>query len=228
MNMNEPGFILNCWHAVGLGFWNFIFKILNRVEILGKENIPGPEERSVLILSNHISAIDPFLIAITSLRYFSKVRWRAPAKEELFNYPVIRNILWSWGAFPVRRGKGDHEAMSQMTRMLEDSVVVLFPEGTRSKDGTLLKGRAGVGKIIWEGRPAKILPVLVEGTNRILPKGRILPSIGKKTRIYYGRPIDLSPYYSTEPAIEVTQRMVDEIISVLHDMQKEVDFKYEK
>lgn len=224
--MNEPGFILNCWHAIGLSFWNFIFKILNRVEVLGKENIPRPGESSVLILSNHISAIDPFLIAVTSLSYFSKVCWRAPAKEELFNYPVIRNILASWGAFPVRRGKGDYKAMNQMTQMLRDSLMVLFPEGTRSKEGVLLKGKAGVGKIIWEGRPAKILPVLIEGTNRILPKGRIFPSVGKKTRIYYGRPIDLSPYYLKEPTIELTQKMADEVMSTLHDMQKEINFRY--
>ena len=186
----RPGFLSKCWYGIGLGFWQIIFKVLNRVEVLGSENRPKKGEGSVLLLSNHISAIDPFLIAITSYPLFSTVRWRAPAKEELFRYPVVRNIIAAWGAFPVRRGKKDHEAMYQMALMLKDSVVVIFPEGTRSRDGLLLKGRPGVGKIIWDARPSKIIPLVVEGTNRILPKGRIFPAVGKKTRIYYGKPMD--------------------------------------
>jgi 1-acyl-sn-glycerol-3-phosphate acyltransferase len=224
--LRKPGFLLNCWIAVALGFWNLIFKGFNRVEILGKENRPLKNDRSVLLLSNHISAIDPFLIVITSHPYFSPVFWHAPAKEELFDYPVVRNIIASWGAFPVRRGKRDHEAMNQMTKMLQDGVILLFPEGTRSKDGSLLKGRPGVGKIIWEARPDKIIPVVVEGTNRVLPRGKIIPRPGKKTRIYYGKPIDLSPYYQKEPAIEVTQQMVDEVIEFFQKMQKEMHFKF--
>jgi 1-acyl-sn-glycerol-3-phosphate acyltransferase len=222
----KPGFLLNCWIAVGLGFWNLIFKGFNRVEILGKENRPLKNDRSVLLLSNHISAIDPFLIVITSLSYFSPVFWHAPAKEELFDYPVVRNIIASWGAFPVRRGKRDHEAMNQMAKMLQDGVILLFPEGTRSKDGSLLKGRPGVGKIVWEARPDKIIPVVVEGTNWVLPRGKIIPRPGKKTRIYYGKPIDLSPYYQKEPVIEVTQQMVDEVMGTFQKMQKEMHFKF--
>lgn len=223
---NRPGFFIKCWYGIGLGFWNIIFKVFNKVDILAPENRPEKGEGSVLLLSNHISAIDPFLIAVTSYPFFSPVRWRAPAKEELFRYPVVRNIIAAWGAFPVRRGKGDYEAMNQMVRMLKESVVVIFPEGTRSRDGLLLKGRPGVGKIIWEGRPSRIIPVVVEGTNWILPKGQIFPSVGKRTRIYYGKSIDLSAYYPMEPTIEVTQKMADEIISRLGIMQKEMNFRF--
>jgi 1-acyl-sn-glycerol-3-phosphate acyltransferase len=223
---NAPGFLSKCWYGIGLGFWIIIFKIFNKVEVLGAENRPRQGEGSLLLLSNHISAIDPFLIAVTSYPFFSPVRWRAPAKEELFRYPVIRNIIAAWGAFPVRRGKGDYEAMNQMVRMLKDSVVVIFPEGTRSRDGLLLKGRPGVGKIIWEARPSRIIPVVVEGNNWILPKGRIFPAVGKKTRIYYGKPMDFSSYYQHEPTLEITQKMVDEVIATLKKMEEEMGFKF--
>jgi 1-acyl-sn-glycerol-3-phosphate acyltransferase len=223
---DKPGFLTQCWCGVGLGFWNIVFKRLNTIEILGTENRPYHGEGSVLLLSNHISAIDPFLIAVTSYNYFSPVRWRAPAKEELFRYPIVRNIIAAWGAFPVKRGKGDYEAMNQMVKMLKESVMVIFPEGTRSRDGALLRGRAGVGKIIWEAKPAKIIPVVVEGTNWILPKGRIIPSAGKRTRIYYGKPIDFNPYDSEPPTIESSQRMVDVVMKRLKEMQEEMQFRY--
>ena len=223
---NTPGFLSKCWYGIGLGFWNIIFKILNKVEVLGEENRPKKGDPSVLLLSNHISAIDPFLIAVTSYTLFSPVRWRAPAKEELFRYPVIRNIISAWGAFPVRRGKGDYEAMNKMVQMLKESVVVIFPEGTRSRDGTLLKGRPGVGKIIWEARPARIIPVVVEGTNWVLPKGRIFPALCKKTRIYYGKPMDFQSWYQKVPTVEITQKMVDEVIAEIKQMEEEMRFKY--
>jgi 1-acyl-sn-glycerol-3-phosphate acyltransferase len=223
---NKPGFFTQCWCGVGLGFWNIVFKRLNKVEILGAENRPYYGEGSVLLLSNHISAIDPFLIAVTSYDYFSPVRWRAPAKEELFRYPIVRNIIAAWGAFPVKRGKGDYEAMNEMVKMLKVSVMVIFPEGTRSRDGILLRGKAGVGKIIWEARPSKIIPVVVEGTNWILPKGRVIPLVGKRTRICYGKPIDFSPYDPVNPTIEASQMMVDHVMNRLKRMQEEMHFKY--
>ena len=222
----QAGLLLKCWYALGFGFWKFIFEVLNRAEVIGRENRPGPLEDSVLILSNHISAIDPFLIATQAYTLFSPVRWHAPAKAELFDYPVVRNILTSWGAFPVRRGERDFEAMSRMAGLLKDGVMIIFPEGRRSRDGKLLPGRPGVGKIIWDGRPAKIIPVVVEGTQNVLRIGRILPSFGKKTRVYFGKAIDLSPFYLKEPTIEVTRQMVDQVMERLASMQDEIKFRY--
>ncbi len=90
-----PGFLRNIWHALGLLFWYVIFKVFNRVRVIGKENIPQKGESGVLILANHVSAIDPFLIAVTAMPFFSPVWWRAPAKEELFRIPIVKNILSS-------------------------------------------------------------------------------------------------------------------------------------
>lgn len=222
------GFLIKCWCGIGIGFWIIVFKVFNKIEILGKDNRPQYGEKSILLLSNHISAIDPFLIAVTSYTIFSPVRWRAPAKEELFHYPVVRNIISAWGAFPVRRGKGDTVAMKQMVEMLKESVMVIFPEGTRSRDGCLLTGRPGVGKIIWEAKPDRIIPVVVEGTNWILPKGRIIPVRGKKTRIYYGAPVEFKPYEPACPTLETSQKMVDFVIDRLKKMQEEMHFKFQE
>lgn len=208
----RPGFLLNLWHLLGLSFWCFIFKWINRVEVFGRENIPKRGEEGVMLLYNHISAIDPFLVGATSMPFFSSVWWRAPAKEELFDIPIVRNVLASWGAFPVRRGKGDLESIRKMVEMLSHSVVVIAPEGRRSLDGPLQRGRAGVGKILYDARPRKVIPVRVRGVDQILPIGKVLPRIGKKVTITYGAPIDLSSYYSLPDSVETSQQIVDIIM----------------
>ncbi len=207
-----PGFFLNLWHVLGLSFWHFIFKWLNRVEVFGEEHIPKRGEEGVMLLYNHVSAIDPFLVGATGMPFFSPVWWRAPGKEELFNIPVIRSLLASWGAFPVRRGKRDLEAIRKMVEMLSHSVVVIAPEGKRSTDGQLQRGRAGVGKILYDAHPRKVIPVRVRGVEAILPVGKILPRMGKKVKITYGAPVDLSPYYLLPDSVETSQQIVDTVM----------------
>jgi len=207
-----PGFFRNIWHAIGLLFWHFIFRVLNRVGVLGQENIPQRGERGVLILGNHVSAIDPFAIAATSMPFFSPVWWRAPAKAELFRVPLIKTILASWGAIPVVRGQRDLEAIGRMISLLPSSVIVAFPEGRRSTDGQLLPGRPGMGKVIHDARPRKIVPVYIQGTNVLLPKGKILPRLFKTVTIHYGEPLNLSRYYGQPDSVLVSQQIVDEVM----------------
>lgn len=206
---------VNLWHAVGLSFWRFIFKGLNRVEVVGAEYIPNRDERGVMLLYSHASAIDPFLVAATAMPFFSPVWWRAPAKEELFHIPIVRGILETWGGFPVQRGKRDLKSIEKMVAMLRDSVVVIAPEGTRSTDGKLLPGKAGVGKIIYDARPRKIIPVRLRGVDEILPKGRILPRAGRKATVAYGPPLDLSSHYLLPDSVETSRKIVGAVMEAI-------------
>ncbi|HLG22915.1 MAG TPA: lysophospholipid acyltransferase family protein [Candidatus Manganitrophaceae bacterium] len=211
----SPGLFTNFWHAVGLSFWYLIFKGFNRIKVYGREHIPARGERGVMFLYNHISAIDPFSLAVTSMPFFSPVWWRAPAKEELFKIPVVRSVISTWGAFPVQRGKRDLAAIERMVEMLKNSVVVIAPEGTRSPDGALRRGKAGVGKIIYDARPRKIIPTRIRGVDRILPKGSVFPRIGKQASVTYGAPLDLSPYYSLPESVETSQKIVDAVMEAI-------------
>lgn len=213
-----PGFLLNLWHAVGLAFWQILFRVINRVEVIHPENIPHPGEGGVVLLYNHRSAIDPFLVAATAMPYFSPIWWRAPAKEQLHLIPIVKQILESWGSFPVQRGKRDFVAMANMVEMLKNSVLVIAPEGRRSTDGQLLPGRPGVGKIIYDARPKKVIPVALKGVEEILPKGRIIPKIGKKTTVIYGKPLDLKKYYQQESSAALSQQIVDEVMAALDEL----------
>jgi 1-acyl-sn-glycerol-3-phosphate acyltransferase len=216
-----PGFIANLWHAIGLLFWVIVLRVLNRVRVQNPENIPKREEHGILICSNHVSALDPFVIAVTAMPFFSPVWWRAPAKEELFRWPLVRTIIGTWGGFPVRRGKRDFEAIETMTRLLPMSVIVIFPEGRRSTDGRLQPGKAGVGKIVYDAKPAKVIPVLIEGSDRLLPKGRILPRLFQSITITYGSPLDLSRFLSSENSVELSKQIVDLIMRAIERLRRD-------
>ena len=212
---NRPGFLINLWHAVGLSFWWIVFKGLNRVKVFGSEHIPRKGEQGVMLLYNHISAIDPFLVGVTAMPFFSPIWWRAPAKEELFDFPIVRNIIASWGAFPVSRGKRDLKAITKMTALLQNSVVLIAPEGTRSTTGQLQKGKSGVGKIIYDARPKHIIPVRMRGVENILPKGSIFPRIGKTTEITFGAPMDMRSFYALPESIETSRKIVDAVMEAI-------------
>ena len=220
VNRSGPGILLNLWHAMGLAFWQILFRVLNRVEVVYPGNRAHPDEPGVLYLYNHRSAIDPFLVAAVAMPYFSRVWWRAPAKEQLHQIPVVKQILESWGSFPVRRGKRDFVAMGNMVEMLKSSVLLVAPEGRRSTEGELLPGRPGVGKILYDARPPKVIPVALKNVEAILPKGRIFPKIGKKTTVIFGKPLDLEKYYRQESSAELSQKIVDEVMAALDKMLK--------
>ncbi len=210
-----PGFLINLWHALGLLFWVVLFRGLTRIQVQGKENIPARGETGALLLSNHISAIDPFVIAATAMPFFSPVWWRAPAKAELFAIPVLRNILRSWGAIPIRRGERDLESIELMTRLLPGSVIVAFPEGRRSTDGSLLPGRPGLGKVIYHAHPKKVIPIRIEGTERLLRKGSILPRLFTRVTIRYGRPVELTAYYRKEDSLVVSKQIINAVMEAI-------------
>lgn len=208
-----PGFLINLLHFIALSLLDLLFRVLNHIEVIGAENIPQRGERDVLILSNHISALDPFLIGITAMPRFSPVWWRAPAKEELFANFFSRFVMWVIGAFPVKRGRHDAESMDRMVQALSTSVLVVFPEGTWSTTGQLLPGRLGVGKVIRKARPAKVLPVAIKGTDEILPRNHLLPRIGRRARIIYGRPMDLDRFYLQPDTAETSRKIVEAMMA---------------
>ncbi len=195
------------YRVVGL-----FFRLISRLSVVGGENIP-PQD-GVVLASNHISLLDTLLIpySVMAIRGVQFV-W-SPAKAELFGLPVVGRILDLWGAFPVRRGRGDRRAMRRIGTHMQTGKVMLFPEGTRNSDGRLGKGKRMVGKLIYNARPV-VVPIAVWGTNQVWPKGRRLlrwrPPIG----ICYGQPLDLQPYYTLPDTKETAEAIVEEIMRAI-------------
>ncbi|CAH2031878.1 lysophospholipid acyltransferase family protein [Trichlorobacter ammonificans] len=185
--------------------------VLNRLIIKGGEHIPS--SGGVLLASNHISAYETIFLPWAVLRSHPLQMVWAPAKEELFRNPVSRLLYSSWGAFPVKRGR-DVKAGRVLNDLLMDQKVMLFPEGTRHRDGRLGQGNRGVGKVIYDTRPV-VIPTALVGLNRWK-----FPSLGAKGAIVFGEPLVFDDLFAREDSKEthqlIAERVMEGIAALLH------------
>lgn len=174
-----------------------------RIKVIGKENFP--KDGGVLLCANHIANIDPPVVGITSPRPVNFM-----AKEELFEMPVLKSLLPSLNAYPVKRGMSDRKAFRKTIEVLKSgNVVGMFPEGTRSKDGKLQEGLSGVGFFALKGN-AVVMPCAIIGPYK--PFTRLT--------VVYGKPMDLTTERAEKVSAEdVTKRIMKEI-QVLLDAHK--------
>lgn len=188
--------------------------VLFRFRSYGVGNVPitGP----VIIASNHTSIFDPPLIANGQLRVLYYM-----AKSELFKNPLFRALIVSYGAFPVKRGEGDVKAMRTALNLLsKNRVVLIFPEGTRSKTGALGEGREGAGMIIYKAN-ALVVPTYIMNSNKILipGKGFQLPKI----ELRYGKPLDFSYLGGQKPSKKLYKNISQKIMNEIARLKSETD-----
>lgn len=125
-----------------------------------------PRSGAVIVVSNHLSDLDPLVVGASLRR-----RAGFMAKQELFANPLVRWWITACGAFPVRRGEPDRQALRTALELLHrGGVLVMFPEGTRGLDRTLRPPEPGAAMLAVRTRAA-ILPVAVLGTDEALPRG---------------------------------------------------------
>jgi 1-acyl-sn-glycerol-3-phosphate acyltransferase len=158
-----------------------LMRLYFRLEINGQEHVPltGP----LLIVSNHVSVLDPPLVGGAAPRelYFL-------AKEELFRIPLVGRFIHALNARPVRRDGPDSRALKAALRFLEEGrALLVFPEGTRGVEGQLGEGKPGAGMLAVMSA-APVVPVHVSGTGRALPPGRAVPRPAK-VRVRFGPPL---------------------------------------
>src|SRR3954452_20688891 len=169
-----------------------------RVARTGRQHIPdGP----VILASNHRSFLDPFVVGICLRRpvYFV-------AKRELFKNPLLGWILNCLGAFPIKRGESDEESMDTARALLErGQAVVIFPEGTRIRTGSLERPKRGVGRLaLQSGKP--VVPIAVTNSERVRRGWRIRPV---KVHLRCGPPLTFPRVEDPSPFLagEVTERI---------------------
>jgi 1-acyl-sn-glycerol-3-phosphate acyltransferase len=165
----------------------------------GRKNIPkkGP----VILASNHRSFLDPFVIGCLVRRpvYFV-------AKKELFEKRWQGWILNRLGAFPVKRGESDEESMATARGVLErGGALVIFPEGTRHRNGPLGRPKRGAGRLALE-TGAPVVPIAVMGSDRARRGWQIRPVW---VRVRCGKPLRFPRVENPSPRLaeEVTARL---------------------
>ena len=184
-----------------------VVKILFRLRAEGLENIPA--SGGFVLAANHWSNLDPWPLGIP---LFPHRFLRFMAKSELFWFP-LGAIVTAGGAFPVRRGKRDEEAIATAVELCRDGhVVVMFPEGTRRRKGLRKKHearwRSGAARIAL-GAGVPLIPAGIAGTERLARLGPL--------RVAYGAPIDvddLSNLPLDEAAVTATGRLRDAVLEL--------------
>ena len=150
----------------------FIYRIVFKITVIGAENIPA-EKGGYIIASNHVSNNDPPVVGITF-----RGKYNFMAKEELFKNPLFAWLIRKLGAFPVKRGAKDTSAIDNALKGLENGrIFVIFPEGTRSKDGELGRAKSGV-TIIAARAKVPVVPVFIKYGRKKFRR-EIQVSIGK-------------------------------------------------
>jgi 1-acyl-sn-glycerol-3-phosphate acyltransferase len=169
------------WYFVGWLFFFIYFKLRLIVKVVGRKNIPA--KGSFVFASNHASFLDPVLLGTSIHRSLNYM-----AREELFEKGFLAWALPKVQAFPVKRGEGDLGALRQALRLLKTGKpLVIFPEGTRTEDGELQRGKPGIGFIVAKsGVP--VVPAYIEGSFDALPKG-VKTLRRRKMMVYIGKPI---------------------------------------
>lgn len=193
-------------YFLGHSFFKLLFDMVFQRKVVGHENIPqnGP----ALICANHQSFIDPPLVGSSTKRPIHYM-----ARHDLFTVPVLGWFIARVNAFPVKRsGGGDTAAFKNIFRLLaEKEIVLLFPEGTRSRNGDLQKPLPGAGLIVYQAK-VPVIPCYVHGSREVLPRGskflHFHPLI-----VTFGKPIDFSAYYQREKSKDLYREMSAKIMS---------------
>ncbi|MBA3528604.1 MAG: 1-acyl-sn-glycerol-3-phosphate acyltransferase [Propionibacteriaceae bacterium] len=200
------------WLAVAPGL-----RLICRPWIEGAENIPplGP----AVLVSNHLSAGDTFLLPVMIKR-----RLTFPAKAELFQDRRLTGRLVAWflttvGQLPLDRSGGRASATSMdgvLGVLRRGDLVAIFPEGTRSPDGRLYKGKTGVARLVLAaGVP--VVPVAMVNTE-LVPSRLLKIPIMRRPGIRFGQPLDFSRYTGAHNDREVLRWVTDEIMNALMEL----------
>lgn len=173
-----------------------------RIRVTGREKLPA--SGGALVLSNHQSHLDPVLVGLACDR-----RLNFLARESLFRFAPFRWLIRSLDAIPLdREGLGLAGLKETLRRLKREELVLIFPEGTRSKDGEVGTLKPGFCALAWRARVPLVI-VAIDGAHDALPRGRPFP---RWTRICieFGDPIlpeEIERYQERELVTEVDRRI---------------------
>ena len=194
-----------------------IFRIFFRYRVYNPERVPlrGP----VILASNHASFIDPPLVGSGVKRAIHYL-----ARESLFRFPVMGWVLKQWQVVPVdREGGGAKGLKAILDRLLAGGAIILFPEGTRTRDGRLQPARSGIGLTVIKSA-APVIPVRVFGTFEAYGRHMPLPR-PRQVAVKYGRPMFFEQlraearFCSKQRLKELYQQVADEIMDAIAKLE---------
>jgi 1-acyl-sn-glycerol-3-phosphate acyltransferase len=192
-----------------------------RWRVYGAENVPL--QGGVILASNHASYLDPPLVGSGLKRGINYM-----ARESLFRFPIMGSVLRSWSAVPVDRDGGGAKGLKMiLDRLLAGGGIILFPEGTRTKDGQLQPARSGIGLTVIKST-APVVPVRVFGTYEAYGRHLKFPR-PHRVIVKYGRPLNFEALRAEaktcdKPRLkEIYQQVADEIMAAIAKLEAKAD-----
>jgi len=188
-----------------------LLRLLFRPWVEGLENIP--DDGPAILASNHLSFSDSIFLPLVVPRHITFL-----AKSDYFTGKGVKGRLTAFffkgvGQVPIDRsgGSASQAAIDTGMRVLnEGSLLGIYPEGTRSPDGQLYRGRTGVARMALEAGVV-VIPLAMIDTDKIQPPGKVFPKI-MRVGIKIGRPLDFSRYAGMEGDRFVLRSVTDEIM----------------
>jgi 1-acyl-sn-glycerol-3-phosphate acyltransferase len=184
-----------------------LLKAVYRPQAKGLTNIPksGP----FILAANHISFVDSLFMPLLCPRPVVFL-----GKSDYFEKARTRWFFEGVNVIPVRRegGSAGEAAIQAGIRALRDGHVVgIYPEGTRSPDGRLYRGKTGVARMALEGQ-VPVIPVAIRGTEEVMPLDSKMPRLSGKVEVEYGKPLVFDRYYDRAKDRFVLRSVTDEIM----------------
>jgi 1-acyl-sn-glycerol-3-phosphate acyltransferase len=208
---------MNFSYWVGWTFFRLVFATYFRCRFCNAERVPlhGP----VILAANHASYLDPPLIGSGVERMINYL-----ARENLFRFSIVRSVLLSWQVVPVDRdGGGAAGLRAILERLLAGGAIILFPEGTRSRDGRLQPARSGIGLTVIKSA-APVIPVRVFGTFDAYGPHSRFPR-PRRLVVKYGEPMLFAELRAeakscSKPRLkEIYQQVANEIMGTIAALQ---------
>jgi 1-acyl-sn-glycerol-3-phosphate acyltransferase len=196
------------YHLIAALSWPVLYGVF-RLRARGTEHLPA--EGGYVLACNHVSNVDPWPLG---LPLWPRRFLRFMAKAELYWWPA-RYVLDGAGAFPVRRGQGDAEAIQTAVRLARAGhVVAMFPEGTRRSKGLVKKfearPRSGAARIALEaGVP--LVPAAVKGTARLARLGPL--------RVAYGSPVEIDDLRGADDLRSASQEATERLMARISELE---------
>jgi 1-acyl-sn-glycerol-3-phosphate acyltransferase len=198
------------------------FFILNRTKIKGISNL-NPK-KNTLYLSNHSTMIDSFLvgsiISLPTMFFKPKLFPCHPAAKE--NFFKTKTLAWfssMWKCIPVRRGQKDFKALNIMNHSLKNGVMLIYPEGSRSRNGEIMNGRPGTGKLIHDTK-ATCIPVYVKGMDKILPIGKSFPRFFKRIEVTIGKPVEFGNLMNETSSKTTSKKIISKVMNDIRELKQ--------
>jgi 1-acyl-sn-glycerol-3-phosphate acyltransferase len=208
---------MNPYYFLGWISFRALFRFYFRWRVYNAERVPlkGP----VILAANHSSFLDPPLVGAGIRRGINYL-----ARENLFRFPVLGWVLHQWQVVPVdREGGGAKGLKAILDRLLAGGAIILFPEGTRTRDGKLQPARSGIGLTVIKS-DAPVVPVRVFGTFQAFGRHMKFPRPCRVV-VKYGQPMAFAQLRaeaktcSKQRLKEIYQQVADEVMMVIAKLQ---------